>query len=455
MPYLGLNQHLALLASYATTSAMKILFIHPNMPGQYKHLARIYGENPENQVVFITKPRPDIEISGVHKVEYEPPRAPAPSTHRYLIGAEKAIIQGQEVWRLCKQLKTKESFVPDVICAHPGWGDGLYLKDIYPDTPILSYFEFYYNFHGADVNFDPELPVTEDDAARVRTKNVINLLNLESADWGISPTHWQKSMHPKEFQYKITVLHEGIDTDIVKPNDNVEIKLDKKIILRKGDPIITYVARNFEHYRGFHHFMRAVKIIQQNHPTVQIIAAGADEVSYGRAAPKGQTFRKMLMEEVQPDLTRLHFVGHLPYGAYLKLLQISSAHIYLTVPFVLSWSMLEAMSSGCVLIGSNTAPVREVIEDGKNGLLVDFFSPQNIADTAIEVVNNQHKYENMRQQARQTVLDRYDLKKLIPLHQQLIEQVAAKQLPPPVENKVKKLYDTELINRIRPQHNAA
>lgn len=427
---------------------MKILFIHPNMPGQYKHLARVYGASPEHQVVFITKPKQGVEIPGVHKVEYEVPRGPSPTTHRYLIGSERAILQGQEIWRVCKKLKTSEGFTPDIICAHPGWGDGLYLKDIYPDVPLLSYFEFYYHFHGSDVNFDPELPVNEDDGARVRTKNIVNMLNLESADWGISPTHWQRSLHPREFQPKISVLHEGIDTAKVRPDPNVELTLDKKLKLRKGDPVITYVARNFEHYRGFHHFMRAVKIIQEKHPTVRILAAGADEVSYGRAAPKGKTFRQMLIKEVKPDMSRLHFVGYLSYSTYLQLLQVSSAHIYLTVPFVLSWSMLEAMSAGCILIGSDTAPVREVVEDGRNGLLVDFFSPQAIADTALEVLENQPKYEAMRQAARQTVIDRFDLQKLLPLHQRLIEQLAAKQFPPPVQREIDALYDDRLEARM-------
>jgi glycosyltransferase involved in cell wall biosynthesis len=427
---------------------MKILFIHPNIPGQYKHLARIYGANPEHTVVFLCKPR-EMDIPGVHKVEYEVPRDASPATHRYMIGAEKAVLQGQEVWRVCKKLREEEGFIPDIICVHPGWGDGLFLKDIYPESTLFSYFEFYYHFHGKDVNFDPELPVGIDDAARIRVKNTVNLLNLEAADWGISPTHWQKSVHPAPFHSKMTVLHEGIDTDAVKPDAGAQVHLqDIGVTLKKGDPVVTYVTRNFEHYRGSHYFLRAAKIMLEERPDLRIIAAGADQVSYGRAAPKGKTYRHMLLDEINLDRSRIHFVGHVPYEGFLKILQVSAAHVYLTVPFVLSWSMLEAMSAECLVIGSNTPPVREVLEDGKNGILCDFFSPEDIARKTLDALERPQDYEPLRKAARQTILQRYDLKKILPLQQQLIEQLAKKQFPPAVQANIDALYDANVERRL-------
>ena len=415
---------------------MKILFIHPSFPAQYKHLIRHFAENPKNEVLFISKEHKLPLPEGVTNIQFQDPRAPAPNGHRYLIGAEKAVLQGQEIWRICRKLKETDGFTPDIICVHPGWGAGLFLKDIYPETPILSYFEFFYRSQDADVNFDPELPTTLDDKARVRVKNTTNLLNLDMTDWGISPTHWQKSIHPAEYHHKISVIHEGIDTSIVKPNDDVTMELKDGTILRKGDPIITYVTRNFEHYRGSHQFLRAVKHIQEMHPTAKIIAVGADEISYGRAAPDGKRYRHMLLDEVKPDLSRLFFAGTIPYSDFLKVLQISSAHIYLTVPFVLSWSMLEAMAAECLVIGSSTQPVQEVIEDGKNGVLVDFFSPEEIAAKAVDVLNNPKKYAKMRKNARKTILQRYDIQKLLPQQIALIEQLAAGQIPPAIHNKL-------------------
>ena len=428
---------------------MKILFIHPNIPGQYKHLVQRYAADPKNQVVFICKPKKDSDIKGVHKVEYVNRREPVHSTHRYLIGTERAVLQGQEVWRVCKKLKTEEGFTPDVICVHPGWGDALFIKDIYPEVPLLSYFEFHYHYHGADVNFDPELPITEDDAARIRVKNTVNLLNLDAADWGITPTHWQKSLHPAVYHPKISVLHEGIDTAAVAPNPKASLRLNEGgKEFKLGDPVITYVSRNFEHYRGFHQFMRAVKIIQEQRKDVHILAIGADDVSYGRKPVDGKTYRQAMLEDIKPDMSRLHFIGQVDYDVFLRVLQISSAHIYLTVPFVLSWSMLEAMSTGCVVIGSNTQPVREVIEDGRNGVLVDFFSPEQIAKATLDALERPQHYQPMRQAARQTIIDRFDLQKLLPLHEKLIAQVASKQFPPKVQKEIDGLYDGQLQQRM-------
>lgn len=428
---------------------MKILFIHPNIPGQYKYLVKHFAADPKNQVVFICKPKKDFEIEGVYKVEYVNRREPVHSTHRYLIGTERAVLQGQEVYRVCKKLKNDEGFTPDVICAHPGWGDVLFIKDIYPNVPLLSYFEFFYHFHGSDVNFDPELPITEDDAARIRTKNAVNLLNLDAMDWGITPTHWQKSRHPEVYHHKISVLHEGVDTNLVAPRPAASLRLNNgEHTFKPGDPVITYVSRNFEHYRGFPSFMRAVKIIQEQRKDVHIVAIGADDVSYGRKPVDGKTYRQAMLEDIKPDMSRLHFIGQVDYDVFLRVLQISSAHIYLTVPFVLSWSMLEAMSAGCVVVGSNTAPVREVIEDGRNGVLVDFFSPEQIAKAALDALERPQHYQQMRQAARQTIVDRFDLTKLMPLQAKLIEQVAAKQFPPRVQSEIDALYDSGLQQRM-------
>lgn len=418
---------------------MKILFLHPNMPGQYKHLAQHFAKDPSNQVVFVTKPK-DLSIKGVHKVGYAMPRDASASTHRYIIGAERAVLQGQEVWRVCKKLKTEEGFVPDIVCAHPGWGDALYIKDIYPDAPLLNYCEFYYHSTGADVGFDPAHPVTEDDRARVRTKNITNLLNLDAMDWGITPTHWQWKQHPVDFQHRISVLHDGIDTDYVQPNPNMTITLPGGKVLGKGDEVVTYVARNFEPYRGFPTFMQAAERILRARPNCHIIAIGADDVSYGRRPPQGTTYRQMWSEKVQLDPERMHFIAPLPYNDFLKILQVSSAHIYLTYPFVLSWSMLESMAAECLLIASNTAPVTEVIRDGETGLLVDFFSPDDVARRVDEVFAHPDRMQAVRRNARQYIRQYYDIKNTLPLHVALIEDLASGQTPPLAASRIRQFH---------------
>lgn len=415
------------------------------MPGQYKHLCRAFAEDPKNQVVFITKPK-SVEIPGVHKVEYKMRREPSASTHHYLIGTERAVLQGQEVWRACRQLRDTEGFIPDVVVGHPGWGDMLYIKDIYPDTPVLSFFEFYYHSHGVDVNFDPEFPSTLDDDTRVRTKNITNLLSLESADWGVSPTFWQHSLHPEPFQNKISVLHDGVDTDYCTPKPDAMVEIAPGKLVGLQDEIVTYIARNFEPYRGFPTFMKAAEIILKERPNCHIVAVGADDVSYGRKLPKGQTWRHIMMEKVTLDKERIHFPGNIPYAHLIRLFQMSSAHIYLTYPFVLSWSMLEAMACGVAMVGSRTPPVEEVLRDGVNGLLADFFSPEDVAAKVISILDHKDKMQEMRNNARQTVVDKFALKKLIPLHVGLVKDVAARNFPPPTHQKILELYDEETLN---------
>ncbi|MFZ4534778.1 glycosyltransferase family 4 protein [Propionivibrio sp.] len=401
---------------------MKTLFVHQNCPGQFKHLAPRLAALPGNEVVFITRPgKPD--LPGVRKLEYTPARKPAASTHRYLRLTEEGVLNGQAVAKVATELRGK-GFRPDVIVAHLGWGEALYLKSVWPGVPLVGYFEWYYRAFGSDVDFDraPSL----DDVCRINTRNSLHLLNLEMADWGLTPTRWQQSQHPAEYQRKLSVIHDGVDTDLVRPNPQVSGRLKDGLNLKAGDEVITYVARNLEPYRGFPQFMRAAALILKRRPQAQILVVGGDGTSYGKALENGQTYRQQMLAELGDDLDlqRIHFLGRVKYDVFLRVLQLSAAHIYLTYPFVLSWSMLEAMAAGCLVIGSRTAPVEEVIKDGKNGLLVDFFSPEEIADGVDHALYNPQKMAVIRRAARQTVLDHYALESCLSQQVQLITAVA-------------------------------
>ena len=407
------------------------------MPGQYKHLARAFGAEGGHRIYFVTKHK-TAEIPGVTRVTYAMPKleAPPPSI-RYLTNATRGVIQGQQVWRVCQSLSQREQFTPDIIICHPGWGDVLFLKDLYPKARILSFFEFYYRATGADVGF--EEPVTADDHARVRMKNVTNLLSLEQADWGVAPTVWQWSLHPRDAHAKISVLHDGVDVDVCAPNAAASFSLANGKIFRPGDEVVTYIARNFEPYRGFATFMKTAEILLRARPNLHIIAVGADEVSYGRKAPDGKTYRQIMSEQVTLAEDRIHFIGTVPYADLIALFQISAAHLYLTYPFVLSWSMLEAMASGVALVASNTKPVQEVVAHGVHGLLADFFSPEDVAAKISQLLDDPTRNAAMRAAARATVVQRFDLKKLLPLHMQLVREVAAGQIPPPVAEEIKRI----------------
>lgn len=400
---------------------MNILFIHPNMPGQYKHLAKALGAEGGHRIFFITKHK-TAEIPGITRITYAVKKPAEPlKPHRYLTNATSAVMQGQQVWRVCHALKTRENFTPDIIIGHPGWGDMLFVKDIFPSVKVLSFFEFYYHAHGADVGF--EEPVTDDDLARVRMKNVTNLLNLEQADWGVSPTQWQWGLHPPEFRQKISVLHDGIDVETCAPNARATFTVPAGKIFKSGDEVVTYIARNLEPYRGFPTFMKAAEILLRDRPNLHIICVGADAVSYGRKAPEGKTYRELMLQEVTLPGDRIHFIPQLPYEQLIALFQVSAAHLYLTYPFVLSWSMLEAMACGVALVASNTAPVLEVVEDGVNGLLADFHSPEDVAAKLTTLLNNPDRNTNLRTAARQTVVERYDLQKLLPQHLALVREI--------------------------------
>ena len=239
----------------------------------------------------------------------------------------------------------------------------------------------------------------------------------------MSPTNWQRQQFPREYQSKITVNHDGIDTSYFKPKPGAKLVLPRiNLDLSGVEEVVTYVARGMEPYRGFPQFMETVALLLQKRPNCHVVIVGENRVAYGKQLPDGQTYKDLMLEKLPLDMTRVHFTGLLPYGEYLQVLQASSVHIYLTRPFVLSWSMLEALSTGCLIVASNTAAVTEVIEDGVNGLLVDFFSPKEICSRVEEALNNPDKMSLIRETARETILEKYDLAQLLPKHLEWIQQ---------------------------------
>jgi glycosyltransferase involved in cell wall biosynthesis len=405
---------------------MKILFIHQNFPGQYRHVAAALARTPGWEVVALgdtqnIKQRP--AIPGVRLAGYGKPATASPHTHHYVKSLEGAVRRGQMVVRACLELK-KRGFVPDAIYAHPGWGEALFLKEVFPDARLTLYCEFYYRAKGADVAFDPEFPATLDDLCRVRIKNAASLLSLEAADSGISPTRWQRDAFPRFFRERITLVHEGVDTELLKPEPKAEVVLaGKDVTLTPRDEVITYVARNLEPYRGFHIFMRALPELVRRRPNAHVLIVGSEGVSYGEQLPKGETYKKKLLDEVGKDLdmNRVHFLGQVPYATLVRIYQVSSAHVYLTYPFVLSWSVLEAMSAGCPVVASRTAPVEEVISDGNNGFLTDFFDKAALVARVEEVLARGKDTSKVRERARRTVVENYDLRRVcLPRHLKLL-----------------------------------
>lgn len=390
-------------------TSVRILFIHQNFPGQFRHAAAEWAKRPGWQVLAIGRDTAP-GLPGVQCIRYKPHRSPHKTQHPYLRTMEDAVLHGQAVARVLEQIKAK-GFVPDAIVAHPGWGETLYAKDIFPYSRLVHYCEWYYASEGQDFGFDPEFPVTLDDKLRIRTWNALHLLNLQNCDAGITPTQWQWSRQPEAYRRKITVAHEGIDTERLGPDPDATFTVpngpNKGLTLKAGEPVITYVARNLEPYRGFHQFMRALQIVQREHKTCHAIMVGGDGVSYGRKPPEAPNWREHMLREVSVDPARTHFVGKLPYEQYVRVLQVSAAHVYLTYPFVLSWSLLEAMACGCLVVASDTEPVREVIQDGECGMLVNFLNDRTIAQSMGVALREATDEQDMRMIACRSTKERY------------------------------------------------
>ena len=397
---------------------MKILFVHQNFPGQFRHLASALAANPGNEVLALTMQGSTPAVwQGVRLVPYHPARGSTPGIHPWMVDLESKVIRADAALHVALRLR-EQGFVPDVIGAHPGWGESLFLKDVWPQARLGIYCEFFYHAQGADVGFDPEFKSGDPgEAARLRLKNVNNLLHFEVADAGLAPTHWQASTFPERFRSRITVVHDGIDTQAIAPNPQVRVRLGSGLELSRNDEVITFVNRNLEPYRGYHIFMRALPEILRRHPRAQVLLVGGNDVSYGARPPNGQTWAGIFAAEVRglmpdADWARVHFLGHVPHAQFIGLLQLSTVHVYLTYPFVLSWSLLEAMSAGCAIVASNTQPLHEAIVDGETGRLVDFFDVQALAGAVCGLLGDAPARAALGARARAFAQAHYDLRRV-------------------------------------------
>lgn len=399
---------------------MNILFLHRNFPAQFRHILPILASDPNNKVVFITN-NDTVHMKNVMKVQYKLKREVPDDCHRYLRFYEECVNHGQACAEAAIALKN-QGFKPDVIFGHT-WGQTLFMKDIFPDVPLICYFEWFYDRYNGDVGFDGR-PLDVDDWAKLRTKNAHLLIDLFSCDYGFCPTKFQLKQFPKEFHSKIRVMHDGVDVDFCKPDDNAKFLIkDKNITLTRNDEVITYATRGMEAYRGFPEFMKAAEILLKKRPNLQVVIGGEDRVCYGPQLAN-TTYKKMMLEQLDLDLNRVHFVGSLPFNEYVSLLQISSAHVYLTYPFVASWSLLDAMSCSCPIVASSTEPVTEFIEDGNQGLLFCFYDINEQVSKIEYALDNKEAMQLIRENARKTIVDNYNLRDLLPKHIEFIKSVA-------------------------------
>lgn len=442
---------------------MRLLFIHQNFPGQYLRLAQHLRDAGGHTIVGIGETgniKNRGTIKGITTVGYPKPPEAGKQTHPYLRSTEAAVRRGQAVARTLISLKT-QGFVPDVICAHPGWGEALFIREVYPQTPVALFCEFFFRAQEADLAFDPDYPQSADSDFSIRIRNAPQTLSLPIASACVSPTRWQANSYPDYVRGAMHIIHEGVDTSLMRPAAEAapflriqrlaapgesslpdyprrgpkEYEPDGSppLVLTRGDKVITYVARNLEPYRGFHTFMRALPGIQKRHPDAHILIVGNTKVSYSPIPPGGTTYKRMYLDELgdKLDMSRVHFFGQVSYDALRQVFRIASAHIYLTYPFVLSWSVLEAMACEALVIGSATPPVEEVIRHNENGLLTDFFDVEQLVALADKVLSSPERYTPLRKAARRSVVENFELRACLAKQTALLHDLAAGKYPIP------------------------
>ncbi len=389
---------------------MKILLIHQNFPGQFLRLAPALQARG-HQVTALTalgntRPSP----VPVNYYRYEP-QAIDPAATRLGRNYVEQTDRATAVARAALVLRDRHGYTPDVIFGHCGWGETLFLREVWPRARLLVYAEFFHGTEGRDTFFDPEFsPRSFAGALGVVSRTAGFAQALAQADAALSPTEWQASTFPDCFHGKISVIHDGVDTGTLRPDPGAQLQLPDGPLLTAGQEVLTYVARNLEPYRGFPQFMRALPAVLHARPKAQVVIVGGNDTSYGRPPESGGNWKDVMLRTMDGriDLSRVHFTGKVPYGSFVKLMQISRVHCYLTVPFVLSWSLIEAMSMGAMIVGSDTAPVREVVRDGENGRLVDYFDVPGLAAMLVQALADPQAQAPLREAARQTAVTRYD-----------------------------------------------
>ena len=399
---------------------MNFLFVHQNMPGQYRELLQWLAQAGGHRIYFLTQRRDAPNLPGVETRIYRTHHRPDAKAYGLSKVWEEAAGNGFGAVNAARQIEEKEGFRPDIIIGHVGWGELTFFKQLWPDVPIIGYFEYYYNMTGGLVGFDPDEPISEHAPYMNHARNLVPLANIETVDLGHCPTVWQRDRFPQSFHDKLYVCHDGIRTDQLRPDPNARLRLGRlPNPLTREDEVVTYLARNLEKARGFHIMMRALPRILKERPKARVVIVGGNDVSYGGPSKHPGGLRGEMAAELgdQIDWDRVHFLGKVPYPEFQKLVQISRCHIYLTMPFVLSWSLLESMSMGATIVAADVAPVREAVTHNATAMLVDFFDPDALAEQVVDVLARPEAHAHLGPAARAHVVEQYDfLTRCLPEH---------------------------------------
>jgi glycosyltransferase involved in cell wall biosynthesis len=398
---------------------MHILFVHQNFPAQFGHIASHLVRTGRFKCTFVSRTGPGV-VGGVRKIQYDVKGGATRENHYFSRTFENTVWHAWGVFEACR---AASDLKPDLVVGHSGFGSTLYLNELYRKTPIVNYFEYFYHTRGSDLDFRKEFPSRAVDMLRAKTRNAMILLDLQNCKLGYSPTQWQRSQFPAEYQSKVECIFDGIDTSLFQRRLGVERKIGDRLI-PPDTRIITYVSRGFESMRGFDIFMRVAKKIYQAYPNVVFICVGSERTCYGNDLRfiKTKTFKEHVMSQDDYDPSKFIFTGLVPPRTLVDILSMGDLHIYLTVPFVLSWSLVNALSCGCIVLASDTPPVREFITSGRNGFLEGFYDVDKLAERALQVLDAPNKYRALGEAGANLVRQRYELRKTLPRLVRLFQQ---------------------------------
>lgn len=402
---------------------MHVLFVHQNFPAQFGHIATHLTQRHGFRCTFVTERRGG-KVGDVDCVQYKVDGGATKHNHYCTRTFENATRHAIGVY---DAVKARPDLKPDLIVGHSGFGSTLFLREMFPDVPIINYFEYFYRTRDSDMDFRKDYPPQPMDFLRARARNAMVLLDLDNCDAGYSPTEYQRRLFPKEYQGKLQTIFDGVDTAVWKPMPG----LPREVAGYKvpdGMKVVTYATRGMESMRGFDVFMKAAKRLCDRRKDVIFLVAGQDRVCYGgdERFTGGKTYKEWVLSQDSYDRSRFVFLGLIPPTELAKLFNITDVHIYLTVPFVLSWSLLDALACGATVLASDTAPVREMVQNGVNGVLFDFFRPDALAELANQLLDRKDEYRVLGQQGAAIIREKYSVDVCLPKMVELYESVRRK-----------------------------
>ena len=400
---------------------MHVLFVHKNFPAQFGHIARHLVQHHGYQCSFVCELPPGT-FDGIERLQYKIDGGATKDTHYCSRTFENATWHAHSIY---ETMKARPDIVPDLIVGHSGFGSTLFLADLY-ECPIVNYFEYYYHSKDSDLDFRTEFPSKELDRLRSRTRNAMILLDLQTCRAAYAPTCWQASLLPEQYQPKLEAIFDGIDTSIWHRRADLPRRIGDREI-PADTRIVTYVSRGFESMRGFDIFMKVAKRICDARDDVIFVCVGTDRVCYGGDLNRieEQSFREHVLAQDDYDQSRFLFTGRVPPLELVEILSLSDLHIYLTVPFVLSWSMMNALACGCTVLASDTAPVQEMIRHGENGLLAGFFDVDRFSELALEVLADPEAFRHLGRAGAEMIERDYSLDVSLPRMLDLYERAVS------------------------------